>query len=365
MLEPVRKEFGLPSVAAVVMKDGVIVAEGAVGSRRSDANLPVTLDDRYHLGSNTKAITALLAAQLVESGKLRWDTTLAGAFPEFAQTMPEPWRGATLEQVLSHSAGLPGDDDALADLYFDSAAVIRTLPAQRLAVIEKTFQRESAAQPGVEFVYSNFGYLVVGAMIERAAGKSWEALMHENVFQPFGWKTAGLGPQNSWGVADAPMPHLAEDGEVFIMEGGPTADVPGALGPAGNAHMSAREFADWAAWHAGMGARKPALISPETLAQLITARIETPPRMAERPGTPEMGKYALGWGVISFPWSDERTFLMHGGSNGMNLAWIVVRPEDDLALVLMTNIGGESAQAAFEKLTGQLLPARLSPTDEG
>src|SRR6266849_3624218 len=72
----------LPALAAAVVKDGKIVAVGAVGTRKAGATAPVTVHDRFHLGSDTKAMTALLAAMFVEEGKLRWDTTVAAVFPE-------------------------------------------------------------------------------------------------------------------------------------------------------------------------------------------------------------------------------------------------------------------------------------------
>jgi CubicO group peptidase (beta-lactamase class C family) len=75
-LIPYLKSFGLPAVAAAAVKDGKILAVGAVGTRRIDAATPVTLQDRFHIGSDTKAMTSLLAAILVEEGKLRWNTSV-------------------------------------------------------------------------------------------------------------------------------------------------------------------------------------------------------------------------------------------------------------------------------------------------
>jgi len=58
-----------------------------VGTRRADTVIPVTIDDRFHIGSDTKAMTSLLAAMLVEGGKIRWDSTVAEIFPELVATM--------------------------------------------------------------------------------------------------------------------------------------------------------------------------------------------------------------------------------------------------------------------------------------
>jgi len=92
MLEPYLTRYDLPAVAAAVIKDGKVVSAGAVGTRKAGIKIPVTIDDRFHLGSDTKAMTALLAAMLIEEGNLRWDTTPADIFPEIAEKMDPGFR---------------------------------------------------------------------------------------------------------------------------------------------------------------------------------------------------------------------------------------------------------------------------------
>ena len=78
MLQPTLAQYNLPSAAAAVVRKGALIAAGAVGTRRVGSDSPVTLEDRFHIGSDTKAMTSLLAAMLVEQGKLRWDSTVGG-----------------------------------------------------------------------------------------------------------------------------------------------------------------------------------------------------------------------------------------------------------------------------------------------
>src|SRR3954454_10886807 len=70
------------------------------------------IEDRFHIGSDTKAMTALIAAMLVEAGKIRWTSTVGEVFPELAATMDPAVKGVTLEQLLSHISGIPSDTDA-------------------------------------------------------------------------------------------------------------------------------------------------------------------------------------------------------------------------------------------------------------
>lgn len=71
------------------------------------------------------------------------------------------------------------------------------------------------------------------------------------------------------------------------------------------------------------------------------------------PGTPPHGRYALGWGEVKFAWAKE-PLIYHAGLNGMNLAWIFFNPNNEFAMVLMTNIGGQRANEALEALAEEL-----------
>jgi Beta-lactamase len=75
------------TLAAAVFKEGVVIASGVAGTRRAEQDIPVGIEDRFHIGSDTKAFTSLLAGKFGEEGKLRWDSTLAGVFPELKDTM--------------------------------------------------------------------------------------------------------------------------------------------------------------------------------------------------------------------------------------------------------------------------------------
>lgn len=87
LLEPILKKYDLPALAAAIVTSKGLSAVGAVGVRRYGTNTPVTFDDQFHLGSDTKAMTATLLARLVEEGKLSWTTTLEQVFPHLASKM--------------------------------------------------------------------------------------------------------------------------------------------------------------------------------------------------------------------------------------------------------------------------------------
>src|SRR2546430_10229294 len=109
LLATQRESNGLPAIAAGVMKEGRLLALGAAGVRKAGTDAVVTRDDKFHIGSDTKAMTATLAAMLVGEGKLRWNQTLSEVFPERAAKMDAGYRPVTLEMLLTHRAGMAHD----------------------------------------------------------------------------------------------------------------------------------------------------------------------------------------------------------------------------------------------------------------
>lgn len=346
LLDPIRTKYALPSLAAAVVKNGKLVAVGAVGVRVAGTAISVTVDDRYHLGSDTKAMTAMLAGMMVEEGKLSWNSTVGEVLGSDEPNLRSKFAAITLKELLSHTSGIPTDNDEIGKLYFDADAYEHTLKDWRLHMIGAWGSKHDPSFPASgKFQYSNLGYITAGAMIEKAAGKPWERLMYERIYEPLGLATAGIGAQATFGLYDAPVGHrIGDDGKITPIAWGEGADLPGSLGPAGLAHMSIKDFATWAGWIAGGGKRGPALVTPATLKILetpaVTMEIKNP-----KPGTPKSGAYAFGWGLSKFDWT-EKPILTHNGSNGLNFASIAVEPDQDLAIVVTSNIGGPKVDEA-------------------
>jgi CubicO group peptidase (beta-lactamase class C family) len=359
-LLPYLVRFRLPAVAAAVAKNGKILAAGAVGTRRLGTDTPVTVNDRFHIGSDTKAMTSLLAGMLVEEGKLRWNTTVGEIYPELLDKMSKGVKDVTLEQLLSHTSGIAGDSMEHVPLISysvtDDAA---NLDGMRYTLVTRLLPLALHAPPGERFEYSNLGYTLAGAMMERVTGKTWEELVVARIFDPLKLTTAGFGPQSSLGRVDAPLGHAAgKDGKLQAFLAGPGGDNPLVIGPAGLAHMSVIDFATWAAWNAAEGRYGPPLAKPETIRKLHAKVVDMPPKPDAPVGTPSSGGYGLGWGTVSLPFAPE-PLLFHGGSNNMNLAYIVLQPKQELGLVTMTNISAPKANEALMAIT-ELLYKRFS-----
>lgn len=349
-LQRLRAKHDLPALAAAVTDRGAIVAAGAVGFRVRGRDIRVAIDDRFHLGSCTKAMTATLAGMAVDEDKLQWETTIGDMLGGDVPGLNSALATVSLEQLLSHSGGVPGDTEEIVKLYFNPEAFELSLPAQRLRVLSGWKTHAPESQPGSTFRYANLGYVIAGAMIEKAFGISWEELITARLFEPLGLQSAGLGAQAATGRYDAPVGHKPSDGgAVTPMPWGPAADVPPVMGPAGVAHMSVLDFAAWAGWNAGRGRRGPALLKLETLTRIHRPHISIGRSPDARPGALEEGDYALGWGVVKFDWSREPV-LTHTGSNGLNVAKVIVDAERDLGVVVVTNFPVNKADAAASSL---------------
>ncbi len=361
VLQPYLARYHLPALAAAVALNGMVIAAGAVGNRWAGTDTPVTINDRFHIGSNTKAMTALLAATFVEQGKLRWDSTVAEVFPELAETMDAALRRVTLEQLLSHTSGIVDESEKLRRLLEQSFAQEGNLDELRYWFVKQWItQLLLHSEPGTDFAYSNVGYIVAGSMLERVAGKTWEELIVSRIFEPLGLASAGFGPQASFGRVDAPLGHaVRSDRALKPMLAGPNGDNPEIIGPAGTVHMSLLDFVAWASWNAGEGRRGPALVPAEILRKLHAPIIQNP---SMPPGVPPAmwRGYGLGWGTIRLPNSPE-SFVGHEGSNGMNVALILTQPAHDFGLVIMTNVGGDKAEEAVHAVSEEIFE-RFDPT---
>lgn len=324
LLAPIRARHRVPALGCAVVVDGELAALGVTGVRRVGHDEQVTVDDRWHLGSCTKAMTATLLARQVEAGKLHWSTTVAEALPDLAPKMHAEAKAITVAQLLQHRAGLPGGPpDALWNTLFDYAGSDEDA---RTEVAAALLGVAPEAPPGERFLYSNAGYMVAGAIAERAGGKPWAQLLRDQVFAPLGIDSAGFGPPGSGDAATQPWGHRpGEQGPEPVF-----ADNPPSLGPAGTVHMSLRDWAKFAALHLG--------VTPKASEPLLRAETLSALHMP-----PAGGDYAFGWRVTQRPWAPG-PILTHAGSNTMwfCVAWLA--PEAKFA-VLVTCNEGEAGRA--------------------
>lgn len=231
----------VPAVAAAVVPAEGPVEEHVVGVRRRGSRDVALASDRWHIGSCTKTFTAALWGRLVELGRAEWDMPLGQALADLDGDMHPDWKGQTVDSVFWCRAGFKANlsPDQMQRAWDDS----RPLADQRSDAARRALG-DPPDRPD-EVRYSNLGLIVVGAIIDRLAGATFEEALDTHVMAPLGIESAGFGPPDEiWG-------HLARFrlGDFTILTGPPAdpadpfSDNPAVYSAAGTMHIT---MADWA-----------------------------------------------------------------------------------------------------------------------
>jgi len=296
-----------PGMIAAIFSSHGLVAMGSAGVRKAGSAVVLTDHDLVHLGSCTKAMTAVMIATLVAEGKLGWDTKLTEAIPELNKGLHPDYRGVTLWQLLTHRAGVVNNAEDW------GAHGDREIKERRLALLKDNLA-QPAPTPVGGFSDSNFGYMIAACMAERITGSSWDALMKKRVFDPLGMSSAGFGEPDAGGAVDQPWGHVGSEGRWL-----PSRDYDEeALGPAGEIHCTVE---DWGKFLALQLRDRNPILDRKHLDKLLEPA----------------GFYAGGWGIIDgLGWAKGKAHT-HNGSNGLWYATVLVAPGIDRAFAVATN----------------------------
>ena len=353
VLAPVVSSNPLPALAAIVFDDQKVIASGAIGVRKFGDPTLVTIEDSFHLGSCTKAMTATLAARIVERGEISWTTTVKEALS--LQNVDSALENITLLELMSHNAGMPASlknqpPGLWKYLYYNNTwqkgAKGR---ADRLKVAELLFSATPAQAVG-SYKYSNAGFMIAGAMLEAATDTEWEDLMRTELFKPLGMKNCGFGPAARPDKVDQPWPHkLGNDKPLLVtplIRAPESWDNPRSLGPAGTVSCTISDWAKFGQLHLGDGGD---YISTESMLKLHEVRNAS-------------ARSALGWFSYKRSWAGG-TALTHTGSNLFNFAIVWISPTKKKGVMVATNIGdGKTRGKIFKILDGvvwQLIQAHF------
>ncbi|GAQ16457.1 penicillin-binding protein E [Oceanobacillus picturae] len=200
--EDIMKQYNIPGFAMGLAEDGELCYEKKSGLRDSEDKLPLSSDTVFGVGSITKAVTAVAILQLQENGKLNVNDPVINYLPEFKTHNKVQSQKITIHHFLTHSSGIPplptlmgavkesmeSDPDFKIDPQqgnpLDAIQTINSHSDLMDAIATAKFTL--LGEPGTEFSYSNDGYALLGAIIERVSGMSYEQYVQENIFTPAG-----------------------------------------------------------------------------------------------------------------------------------------------------------------------------------
>lgn len=321
--------------AAVTTSEAEYPVLAVAGERKRGSGDMIHWGDAWHIGSNTKMLTALTYARLVADGKAEWGAPLASFFPELADDIHPDWVGVTIEDLLSHRAGLPANPDKM-------WMIARAFDASDLAVQRQNLARKVLTAPMMgqygEYSYSNTGYILAGAVIESIASQHSEKAAFEEIFSSlFRSDLNRVGGQLEFGPPEKGIQGHRKSlfGDKLTGVGyRDTADNPKVYGPAGTMNISLGLHIGFLAKHFLNG-------DPDIKQKLLT------------PHPNEESDYALGWGIADI--ANIGTVYGHSGSNTMWLSNVTYAPSLDAIVIVNINQFNDDARAAVREVTADIL----------
>lgn len=169
--------------AVLVAENGKVIYKKGFGKANMEWNIPNTPDTRFRLGSITKQFTATLILQLVEQGKIKLDGRITDYLPDYRKDVGEK---VTVHQLLNHTSGIPS--------YTSLPNFEKEVSRNPFAVadfVKKYASGDLEFEPGSKFSYNNSGYFLLGAIIEKVTGQSYEQVLKEKILDPLRMKNTG------------------------------------------------------------------------------------------------------------------------------------------------------------------------------
>jgi CubicO group peptidase (beta-lactamase class C family) len=347
LVEAVGVRYEVPGMAVAVTRAEMATKIVVFGVKHVGLPDPIEQTNRFHLGSNTKAMTATLLAIVVEDNKLGWNTTVLSVFPEWKDDMQSAYHDVTITDLLCHRAGLSSFAN-LSPEEWDDLVQATSHPGsdkdKRREFAHRVLHRKPAVPPRTQYLYSNSGYAVAAAMAERVTEQSWESLMRTRLFDPLGIRAtfewpAFDDPNQPWGHRETKNGFQPHDPHDEFQE-------PVCLRPAGGVAICPGDYARFLELHLRGLEGHDGLLKADTIRHLHAPV--------------EGNDYAFGWIVSDF---EGAIASRHGGTVGTFDAKVAIWPSRDLAVAVFANAyGKKSDEACTQVLKGA---ARLfSPVNE-
>lgn len=238
--DSIRNAYNIPEISYAVIDNKSTLEIAAIGKHSIDLTDTATLNDRFHIGSNTKAMTAFVIAKYVEKGKLKWTTKFFDIFPDWKENSKVEYYNITLQDLLSHRARIQpfqGDNDP------EIPDFKGTKQEKRKAFGKFVLTLNTADIDTIhKFTYSNADYTLATLMLEKVTKKSWEELV-EKIFN----KDLKLNVKFSW-----PENQKAKDTWGHSFENDQLIPVPSNIDyhldftePAGDLNIKLKDYANF------------------------------------------------------------------------------------------------------------------------
>jgi CubicO group peptidase (beta-lactamase class C family) len=332
-LHAVMEKKKIPGISLVVVRDGHIIKAEGYGYANVELDAKASPDTIYQSGSTAKQFTAAGILLLAEDGKLGLDDRLSKHFPDG----PSAWHRITIRQLLTHTSGIKdyeGQNDIDLRRDYDEAALLKVMMGLPIQF-----------EPGSQWSYSNSGYLILGLLTSKLAGRHWSEFQAERLFKPLGMTTTRVISEKDIVRNRAAGYELDDKGELKNQDWvAPSLNrlADGAI------YYTVKDLAAWeSALHAGR------FLKPESLEAWWT-----PVKLAN--GTTY--QYGFGWDIAE---QRGQRLIEHGGSWQGFRAAIARYVDQGLMVAVLTNLSSAEPEAMAHEVAGLVEPRLRLPDPAG
>jgi D-alanyl-D-alanine carboxypeptidase len=314
----------IPALSVAVIRDGHVVKEAAFGVANVELSAPATLNTVYTLASMTKVFTAAAIMLLVQEGRISLDEPVSKILPQ----LPSTWSAVTIRHCLSHTSGLP-------DAFVDD--INATAMSGDLSSLLEALAKIPASPAGERSVYNQTDYILLGMIIEKIGGLSYENFVRTRLLKPAGMSHASFG--DAWqivpGRADlyTALDITPDHSKLQLHDGEPvllhdkilhygSKYWPDYMAPAALLNGS---IGDLVNWEKALASGK--LVNASSLNEMIA-----PSRLPDG----KVGDFGFGFFTKSFRPNVHRYAMVSYG--GGAATWRLAIPEKHLIVIILTNL---------------------------
>ncbi len=344
LVEKTMETFNVPGMAVAVIKDGKILQKKGYGIQSVKTNKPVNTETLFGVASNTKAFTTAGLAQLVDKGKIEWDTKVTDIIPTFRLYAPYVTEEFTIRDLMIHRSGLGL-----------GAGDLMVFPAQNTTTLEEMIHNLRYLKPvssfRSKFDYDNLLYIIGGEIIARVSGEKYEDYIEKHIFQPLQMKRATMDTQKIEKDDNRIDGHAPVDGELKI-----TKRTFSPIGkPAAGIWASIDAMTKWVQTRLNYGKygkhQEKRLFSEEQAQEMWSPQTLIP--TSKGTYNTHFKAYGLGWFL-----QDVKGYLQVSHTGGLLgiVSQVTMIPDLNLGIIVLTN---QQSGYAFHAITNSIKDAYL------
>lgn len=333
-LEPLAKS-GKFAGTVLVARDGHILFERSYGAASVELGTPNRNDTRYRIFSITKQFTAMAVLILAHRGAIDLHASVRQYLPE----LPVAWQAATVQQMLTHTSGIPNDENIWATAFMTNDARSQL---ENLAVTVPKFAAQSLTEkPGSKWRYNNFVYDLLACIVARVSHEGYGRFVEQEIFKPAGMTDAGFDERrqsaDSLYISSAVVPRLASG-----YNGSPDALMTAApqmyaSRGAGGIYATAEDL-----FHYDNALNNEMIVPRSVEQQAVDSAFQL------RPGT----GYGYGW-VVSRS-TDSTMYIHHSGGTNGYISEYSRYPASHSCIIIMSNRGFANNDYIRDSIAGML-----------